>query len=88
MSMPQFQPPVYQVAWPWLDDDGSLWLRREQTPGDTQRWLVLDAAGMPRGQVEVPRRIRLGYPRGDVLWAAELGEYDVPWVVRYRLAEG
>jgi hypothetical protein len=82
MSFPEFQPPVQQSV---VGADGGLLLRREEDGAPTYRWLVLDANGMPRGEIELPRQARVGWSRGDDLWVIEPDEFDVPWLVRYRV---
>jgi hypothetical protein len=83
MSFPEYQPPVQQSV---VGADGGLWLRREDAGGPTWRWLVLDDSGMPRGEVELSRRARVAWSRGDDLWVIEPDEFDIPWLVRYRVA--
>jgi len=82
MSFPEFQPPIQGH---YLANDGALWLRREDDGGPVYRWLVLDDEGRARGQVELPRRARPGWSRGDLLVTIEQDAFDVPWLVRYRI---
>lgn len=81
IEFPQFQPPVQSH---YLSNDGHLWLRREDA-GEDYRWLVLDQEGQPLGQVQLSRRARIGWHRGETFLAIELDEDDVPWLVRYRI---
>jgi hypothetical protein len=85
MDFPDFRPPLQSV---WVAQDESVWLRRWGENGETARWVVLNPDGSPRGELELPRSVRPLWSRGDTLWAAELDEYDVPWVVRFRIEEG
>ena len=84
MNFPDFQLPVqsHEIA-----DEGTLWLGREDTGADTHQWIVLDAEDMPVGEVEVPRGVRIGWTDNDIMWAVETDEFDVPWLVRYRIRE-
>jgi hypothetical protein len=50
-------------------------------------WLVVDADGRLRGRVELPARATMRWIDGDQAWLVEPDEFEVPWLVRYRLAE-
>jgi hypothetical protein len=82
MEVPEFQPPVLEtVAGP----GGTLWLRREDGGGLAHRWLIVGPDGTPRGHVEVLRRSRVRWVGEEEFVTVERDEYDVPWVVRFRL---
>jgi hypothetical protein len=69
-------------------DDGSLWLElpRDNPESPTSRWVVLDPQGTVRGGIELPASgFRLLLARDDEVWASVADDYDVPWLVRYRL---
>jgi hypothetical protein len=82
MRFPEFRVPI---DYPWASHDESLWIRLAGDAGPTARWVLLDAAGRPRGQLELPAHTRIMWSHGDVFWAVEPDEYDVPWVVRYSI---
>jgi len=82
--LPPFQAPVTLVR---LGADESLWIRREEATG-AHRWIVLRPDGSPRGQLEFPRRDVIAWSSGDQLWMIERDEYDVQWLVRYRIRGG
>ncbi len=82
LDFPPFQPPVGQAI---PASDGSLWLEREDEGGAERRWLFLDADGEPQGHLTLPRETRIGWSGGDRLWLVELDEFEVPWLVRYRI---
>lgn len=66
--------------------DGSIWLRREDVPeGDSVLWNVLDREGRPSGALYLPADQRIVATAGDILVAVELDEFDVPYLLRYRL---
>lgn len=52
---------------------------------EAQVYDVFEPAGRFLGTVELPRRTQLQFARGDRLWAVQVGEFDEPYVVRYRL---
>jgi hypothetical protein len=81
MNFPEFQPTISSA---WVAQDEGLWLRRVGN-GDIARWVVLDAEGLPRGELTMPANSRVVWSRGDSFWVIELDELDVPWLVRYRL---
>ncbi|HEX6068216.1 MAG TPA: hypothetical protein VFZ18_00285 [Longimicrobiaceae bacterium] len=85
MSFPDFQLPIQSS---WLAQDESVWMRRPDDNTPRARWILLDPQGEPRGQLELPSDLRILWNVGDTFWAVDLDEYDVPWVVRYRITEG
>jgi hypothetical protein len=83
MDFPELRVPI---QYPWVAQDGSLWIRwMEGGRATTNRWVLLDAEANPRGQLELPSRLVIEWARGDTFWAVEPDEYDVPWVVRFRI---
>ncbi len=82
MDYPEFRAPL---DYPWLAQDESVWIRLTSREGAPSRWVVLDSEGRPRGTLELPPDLRVRWSRGDTLWAVELDEYEVPWLVRYRI---
>jgi len=84
LVLPPLQPPVAQHR---RGEDGSYWLRREEDAAGTFRWLVLNEDGSPRGEVRVPRRLSMYWTDGEQVWGAERDEFDVPWLVKYRIVE-
>jgi hypothetical protein len=82
MAFPDFKLPV-EYAWP--AQDGALWLRLRSASDTTARWLLLDAQGNPRGTMGLPAELRIMWNRGETFWAVEPDEYDVPWLIRFRI---
>ena len=83
--VPEGLPPVTATA---SGDDGTLWLRREETAAETVRWEVLDRNGVLQATLSLPARVTVHAFAGDVLVGVELDELDVPYVVRYRVTRG
>ncbi len=83
MSFPDFQPPVHSV---FIGVDASIWLRREEASGQTQRWLLLDPQGNPRGHVNLPKNVRPMWSSGDTLWGVQPDTDEVPWMVKFRIS--
>jgi hypothetical protein len=84
-GIPAHLPPVTAAA---SGADGSIWLRREETPGRTVRWDVLDRNGVLQATLRLPRGVTVETVAGDVLVGVELDELDVPYIVRYRIVKG
>jgi hypothetical protein len=82
MDFPRFRLPVQFSR---IAADQGVWLRRVTDPGYTQHWIVLDAEGRLRGEVELPENARLLWCGRDLAWAAVPDAADVPWLVRYRI---
>jgi hypothetical protein len=85
MQWPEFFPPVSSVR---IGSDGAVWLSRESVPGDDARWTVLNPDGSPRGELRVARRIVVRGSDAEGVWAVERDEFNVPWLVRYRISAG
>lgn len=82
LDLPAHLPPVTRVL---RSADGEIWLRREQDLREEWRWTVLDADGRPAREVRAPRRLALHVLETARVWGVLTDDYDVPWVVRYRL---
>ena len=69
-----------------LGRDGTIWVALQPT-SSSKRYLVLDAAAIPIGNVTVPRNTRVAVADRTNLWAVETTEDGIPNVVRYRIAQ-
>lgn len=89
LPWPRFQRPVggeRRVVPHEVGPDGSLWLQREETGGETRRWTVLGPDGVPVGEAHLPEdRFGISWVDGDHLWATERDELGIPWLVRYGI---
>lgn len=86
ISFPELQPPVsdrYVVS-----SDGALWLEREDLDTGSRTWTVFNAEDRPMGLVDIPRGTLVRWTDGREVWAVELDELSIPWLVRYRLGSG
>jgi hypothetical protein len=72
----------------WTAQDESVWLLLQDGDAASDHWLLLDAHGNPRGQLELPEGDRVMWSRGNAFWAVEHDEYGVPWVVRFTIQAG
>jgi hypothetical protein len=82
MDFPPFRQPVVYAA---VGKDESVWIFRDDFASDVDRWIVLNPDGLPRGELELPSNTRISWIEGDLIWAVVPGEFDVPWLVRYRI---
>jgi len=82
MDFPEFRPATQSVQ---VDRDGRLWILRDEPEGPTSRFALLDAQGLPLGELELPGQPQLMWSRADALWVVETDEFDVPWLVLYRI---
>jgi hypothetical protein len=85
MDFPPYRQPISYAE---VGNDHSVWLFRDDFESDVDRWIVLDPDGTPRGELGLPASTRLYWMEGDRVWAVVPGEFDVPWLVRYRIRPG
>ncbi len=85
LYVPGFHPPVSTAM---LGKDGSVWLCAEKLGRPTVDWRVISPTGEPVGTVTLPVRFRPMGADGDFVWGADYDEFDVPYIVRYRLTGG
>lgn len=82
MSLPAYQPPIAQGR---IGADDVLWLRLHDEGAEQQRWVLLGPDGRLLGGLSLPRGVMIHWSSGERAWAAVRDEFDVPWLVRYRL---
>ncbi len=83
MDFPPFHPPVGSS---YTTSDGSLWLRIEgQSTGDGTMVLLLGPDGSTRGRMRLRDRARVLWRSGETILVSEPDDFDVPWLVRYRI---
>ncbi len=83
---PAFRPPVEAML---VADDGSIWLNRGATDDMLSvQWLVLDEEGEPLATVSLPPGLTVLKVAPPMVWATERDEFDVPYLVRFRVSEG
>jgi len=87
--VPMQEPPVSSAS---IATNGMFWLLRERFRPDPH-WVVLDANLLPVARVVTPAPILTAVGAGlpillitnEFVWITERGDYDVPYVVRYRI---
>lgn len=90
--VPENHPPVRKVV---AGTDGTIWLLRELREDRVDVWEIYDSEGLLEGRIEVGRgraSTKPWYPRlaillasRDEVWGATRGEYDEPYLHRYRV---
>lgn len=83
LYLPAMRVPITDVL---VANDGSVWLKREDRPGDTQVWNVLGSTGEVRAAVAAPTGLSLRLVDGGNIWGVERDELDIPYLVRYRVS--
>lgn len=96
LSVSDLQSDVYDAMyapafWPWaaalfLTRDGSTWVRLADSsrPGQVE-WRILDDVGEPDATLFTPEGLRVLHVEGDELLGVETDEFDVEYIVRYRI---
>ena len=80
--IPEYLSPITDL---FVGQDGSIWLRREETGGGMIEYSVFWGDGTPRGTVGMPASQRVVAAHHEVVAAIEEDELGVPTVVRYRV---
>ena len=77
LHIPSHFPPVRRVV---EGLDGTVWLERFSL-GNAKRWLVLDPAGQPSFEAELPRGMTLHQAGAGTIWATQMSSDGVPFIV-------
>ena len=80
--LPNSLPPVADVV---LSRDNSLWLRSEDAGKPLVTWTLLDPAGSVHATVSAPSVLSIMYVDARAVWGVVHDQFDVPYVVRYRV---
>jgi hypothetical protein len=80
-------PPHHRPFIQWeTGDDGSVWIRLSEADASANRWLAVEPGGT-RGTFNLPSGAIIRWMSGDRMWVSEPDAFEVPWLVRYRLAD-
>jgi hypothetical protein len=82
LELPPFHPPVSVAV---LGHDGSVVMRREFDATKTLSWIIVAPDATVRGTFELDRSATVLWAGGEVLWVLELDQFDIPWLVKYRI---
>jgi len=82
LPAPEFHPPATRV---FAAFNGEIWVQQRVFGTTEDRWDLLSADGSLIAYVIVPKSTMIHQSDGTNVWATELDELDVPYVVRYRL---
>jgi hypothetical protein len=81
MRFPSSWVPVNRVE---VARNGDVWLGSDIS-GKPVAWTIVNRTGQIVGKLQSPVASKLHFIDGDVVWGSEIGVYNVPMVVRYRL---
>ena len=82
LDLPDHRPPLRTTV---AGRDGSLWIEMNGESSDSTAWVLFHPDLTPRGELLLPARLRPRHIAGSTVWAIELDEMDVPWLVRLRV---
>jgi len=83
MRFPSHEP---GVTLPRVMTDGSLWFKRTYPESESEaRWVLIEPDGDVQGEVRLPANARPLWSDGETAWVSEPDDFDVPWLVRYRI---
>jgi hypothetical protein len=82
IRIPAWQPPVSEVL---VGRDHTLWLRLADRGTGSVEWLVLDEQGSALGRLVLPPTLQILQAQRTQVWGVIHDEFDVPFVVRYRM---
>lgn len=84
VAVPRYEYPVREVH---FDHDGGIWVQLAANEAFMTEWLVLDGRGIQHRRVRLPVRARPRIMTADTAFVIESDEFDVQYVVEYRLVE-
>lgn len=79
--LPDYAPRVTAAV---VAEDGSLWLRCDDGPGDVEH-LVIGPDGTVAGALALPRNVTVKAVRGNLVWTTEADDDGVQTIVRWRI---
>jgi hypothetical protein len=82
IALPDHVPPVSQVL---HGNDGSIWISGPTTSTNTLGWSVYDSSGRLVGKMQHPGDRFIAYADLSTVYAVELDDDGIPWIVRYRV---
>ncbi len=85
VGVPEFWPPVNQIV---VSSDGRVFLSRSSMSGEYLGWTVLRTDGKLAGTFRSDGRLEILAVHEDEIWGTVSDEFDIPYVVRYRLEAG
>jgi hypothetical protein len=80
--VPEFLPPVTMVA---SGVNGTIWIRREDAGTETSHWQIFSNDGRSIAEVRTGVRQVMKYADEETAIVEELGYFDVPSIVVYRI---
>lgn len=82
MHGPEYLPPITDMV---VAADGAIWLARSGGREGGVEWWVFDRSGSLFARALTPPGLRVHVVSGEVVWGVETDDFDVNYIVRYRL---
>jgi len=82
MYQPEFHPFPISVV---LGNDSWIWAKGNPSQEGTVPWFAFDPEGILAGRVSLPRAFSVYAADSSHFWGAEYDEFDVPYLIRYRI---
>lgn len=82
LDLPDHRPPLRSTV---AGRDGSLWVELNGEPSDSTACVLFRPDLTPWGELLLPAGLRPRHIDGSTVWAVELDDLDVPWLVRLRV---
>jgi hypothetical protein len=82
LDLPGHRPPLRSAV---AGGDGSLWIEMNGESTDSTAWALFRPDLTPQGELVLPARLRPRHIDGSTVWAVELDDLDVPWLVRLQV---
>ena len=80
---PAYRPPVTSMV---VARSGGVWLEMSAPQTETgSEWLVVDGGGVPLARVSLPAGIDVLLIDLPYVWASERDDFDVPYLLRFRV---
>lgn len=67
--------------------EGDVWLRTEPASAQNIIWKVYDPTGRHTADVTIPGGVTVLYADRSNAWGVQLGEYDIPRLIRFRIVK-
>jgi len=80
--IPEYYPPVSSIR---TGQDGRIWIERQPEDPSERVWNAISPAGEMEGKIRLPVGVQIMAARGDFLAAVDHDEFDVPYVLVYRI---
>jgi hypothetical protein len=85
LTLPEHRPPLRSSE---VGRRGSLWLELNGQSTDSTTWALFHADLSPQGYVVLPSTVQPRHIDDSTVWAIDVDDFDVPWLVRLEIRPG